>query len=121
LNVPQDQSQNVSVRRLPDGDSHAASLHSLDGQIMRIDLRPVPVGVNERSAMDVNSGDLVEVICPKTMYLGQVRSRQGETMLVGVEHALDRETLALIQQVWRPSAESSPANHGPGNNGPTEL
>ncbi len=48
----------------------------------------------------MNAGDLVEVNCPKTMYLGEVRSRQGETMVVGVEHALDRDTLALIQQVW---------------------
>jgi len=54
----------------------------------------VPVGV------DVNAGDLVEVNGAKTMYLGEVRSRQGETVIVGVEHALDRETLALIQQVW---------------------
>ena len=38
--------------------------------------------------------------CPETLYLGEVRSRQGETMVVGVEHSLDRETLALIQQVW---------------------
>ena len=97
--MPQDQSQHVTIRRLPDGDSHAAFLHSLVGQLLRINLEPVS------AAPDVSAGDLVEVNCPKTLYLGEVRSRQGETMLVGVEHALDRETLAVIQQVW----------HGPGS------
>jgi len=42
----------------------------------------------------------VEITCPKTLYLGQVRSCQGERLIVGIEHSLDRETLALIQQVW---------------------
>jgi len=59
-----------------------------------MDLDPVP------AKADLNAGDLVEVNCPDTMYLGEVRSWQGATMIVGVEHALDRETLARIQQVW---------------------
>jgi hypothetical protein len=90
--MPQGENQNITVRRLPDGGPHPAFLDSLSGQLLRI--LQVPVGV------DVNAGDLVEVTCPKTMYLGEVRSRQGDAMIVGVEHALDRETLALIQQVW---------------------
>jgi hypothetical protein len=31
---------------------------------------------------------------------GGIRSPQNATMVIGVEHALDRQTLALIQQVW---------------------
>lgn len=89
-----EQDQQVAVRRLPDGDFHAASLGSLNGQLLRIDLLPLPAGANLRA------GDLVEVSSQKTLYLGEVRSRQNETMIIGVEHVLDRETLALIQQVW---------------------
>jgi hypothetical protein len=94
LNVPQEPHQEVTLRRLPDGDCHAASLNSLDNQLLRVHLLRVPPGV------DVNAGDLVEVNCQKTMYLGEVRSRQGEAVTISVEHALDHETLALIQQVW---------------------
>jgi hypothetical protein len=35
------------------------------------------------------------------MYLGVVRGRQDRTLIIGVEHALDRKTLASILQVWR--------------------
>jgi hypothetical protein len=90
--MPEGEEQHVTVRRLPDGGSHPALFDSLNGQLLRI--LEVPVEV------DVNAGDLVEVNSAKTMYLGEVRRRQGETMIIGVEHALDRETLALIQQVW---------------------
>jgi len=89
-----EQDQQVTVRRLPDGDVHAAVMGGLNGQLLRIDLAPVPAGVS------LNAGDLVEVGCAKTLYLGEVRSLRNETMIIGVEHALDRETLALIQQVW---------------------
>ena len=89
-----EQDQKVEVRLLPDGDAHSALLSGLHGHLLRIDLSPVSTGVS------LNAGDLVEVSCAKTLYLGEVRSRQNETMVIGVEHALDRETLALIQQVW---------------------
>ena len=93
-NVPQAPHQEVTVRRLPDGVSHSAFLDSLNGQLLRINLG------NVSAAVDVIAGDLVEVNCEKTMYLGEVRSRHGETVTIGVEHALDHETLTLIQQVW---------------------
>ncbi len=89
-----EQDQQVTVRVLPDGDPCSALIGAFNGQLLRIDLSPIPAAVR------LNAGDLVEVTCPKTLYLGEVRSRQGETLIVGVEHSLDRETLALIQQVW---------------------
>jgi hypothetical protein len=92
--MPNEQDQQVTVRLLPDGDPYPALIGSLNGQLLRIDLSPISAEVS------LNAGDLVEVTCPKTLYLGEVRSRQGETMIVGIEHSLDRETLALIQQVW---------------------
>jgi hypothetical protein len=93
-NMSSEQDQQVTVRLLPDGDAHAALLNGLNGHLLRIDLSPNP------GEAGLNAGNLVEVTCPKTLYLGEVRSRQGETIIVGVEHSLDRETLALIQQVW---------------------
>jgi hypothetical protein len=101
--MPNEQDQQVTVRRLPDGDVQAAFLGSLNGQLLRIDLPLVPAGVS------LNAGDLVEVSCARTLYLGEVRSRQNDTMIIGVEHALDRETLAAIQQVWHGPAGHSPA------------
>jgi hypothetical protein len=92
--MPNEQDQQVTVRLLPDGDTYPAHIGDLSGYLLRISLSPVPAEIS------LNAGDLVEVTCPKTLYLGEVRSRQGETMIVGIEHSLDRETLALIQQVW---------------------
>ena len=89
-----EQDQQVTVRQLPDGEAYPALIGGLNEQLLRIDLSPFPAKIS------LNAGDLVEVTCPKTLYLGEVRSRQGETMIIGVEHSLDRETLALIQQVW---------------------
>ncbi len=97
LGMANDPDQQVTVRLLPDGDAHPAVLRDLNRQLLRIDVSPAPEAV-------WNVGDLVEVTCPKTLYLGEVRSRQGETMIVGIEHALDRETLALIQRVWHSPA-----------------
>jgi hypothetical protein len=92
--MPKVPDQQVTVRRLPDGERHAALLGSLDGQLLRIDLAPAPPAVSLRT------GDLVEVTCENTLYLGEIRSLQNATIVIGVEHALDRQTLALIQQVW---------------------
>jgi|SRR5580700_6577496 hypothetical protein len=92
--MPNGQDQQVAVRRLPDGEWHEALLHGLDGQLLRIGLAPTPAAVSLRI------GDLVEVTCENTLYLGEIRSLQNATMVIGVEHALDRQTLALIQQVW---------------------
>jgi len=69
-------------------------LCGLNGQLLKIYLAPVPAEIR------LNAGDLVEIACPKTLYLGEIYSRQDRTMIVAVEHSLDREVLALIQQVW---------------------
>jgi hypothetical protein len=92
--MPNAQGQQVTVRRLPDGEWHAALLDGLDGQLLRIDLAPAP------GAVSLRTGDLVEVACENTLYLGEIRSVRNATVVIGVEHALDRQTLALIQQVW---------------------
>ena len=89
-----EQDQQLTVRLLPDGDPCPAHFGGLNGRSLQIDLSPIP------AEMSLKTGDLVEVTCPKTLYLGEVQSWQGERMIVGIEHSLDRETLALIRQVW---------------------
>lgn len=89
-----EQDQQVTVRVLPSGDAQEAHLREWNGRLLSLDFS------HGAKPTSVRPGDLVEVTCAKTLYLGEVRSRQGETMIVGVEHSLDRETLAVIRQVW---------------------
>ena len=93
-NVLGEEDRQVTVRLLPDGVARAALLSGLNDQFLRIDLLPIPVETNFKT------GDLVEVTCPKTLYLGEVCGRQDETIIVAAEHSLDRERLALIQETW---------------------
>jgi hypothetical protein len=98
--MPNEAASQAIIRRLFDGEVQAALLSGLHGHTLRIELPPVSAGVS------LNMGDLVEVTCPETMYLGVVRGRQDRTIIIGVEHALDRKTLASILQVWRrPAAQ----------------
>jgi len=92
--MPREQDQQVTVRLLPDGEANPALLCGLNGQLLQLDLSPVS------ATLRFKPGDLVEVSCPKTLYLGEIRSSRPESVVIGVEHALDREALALIQQVW---------------------
>ncbi|HEX4278174.1 MAG TPA: hypothetical protein VHZ74_22625 [Bryobacteraceae bacterium] len=89
------QDQQVTIRLLPDGANHPAVLDKLNGQLLWLGLSS-PAGPETPGP-----GDLVEVTCPTTLYLGTVRTHQGATMMIAVEHALDRETLAVIQEVWK--------------------
>lgn len=88
------QNQQVTVRLLPDGDTHRAYLDNLQGQLLYLGLLPVTPPEN------LLVGSLVEVASPANIYLGVVRSRQAEKMTIAVEHMLDRETLTVLQQVW---------------------
>jgi hypothetical protein len=88
------QDQQVTVRLLPDGDPFPAILDKVDGHLLSLDFAPNP------SPPHFRAGDLVEITSPATLYLGVIRNNQGDRMTVAVEHALDRETLATIQQVW---------------------
>lgn len=92
--MPAQKNQQVTVRCLPDGNIQGALLHGLNGNLLQIDARP------DSPALNFEVGDLVEVNCPDTLYLGEVRVLHGATLVVGVEHALDRAALGLIQQVW---------------------
>ena len=56
------------------------------------------MGVETDGTFD--SGELVEVNAARALYLGQITGRLDEGVLVLVEHALDREALAAIHEVW---------------------
>lgn len=88
------QDPQVTVRLLPDGDPCAAMLDKIEGRFLSIAFTEGP------GPVAVNPGDLVEITCPATLYLGVVRMRSELKASVVIEHALDRETLATIQQVW---------------------
>jgi hypothetical protein len=98
--VSNERDQQVTVRRLPDGDDRSGLLRSLAGWSLCVDLPPAASGTSS-----FHAGDLVEVACTKTLYLGQVRMLQGDSMTVGIEHALDRDTVALIRQIWHAPAD----------------
>jgi hypothetical protein len=88
------QDQQVTVRALPEGLTQPARFHELNGSLLTLELP------RANGEIAFEAGDLVEVTFPRTLYLGEVRKRSGSTMIVGIEHSLDRETLAVIREVW---------------------
>jgi hypothetical protein len=86
----------VTIRRLPDGEPQPGTEHSLTGALLRVELPPTPAN------RQFGIGALVEVESSKTLYLGEVQGCQGLLLLIVVEHAVDCDALAAIQQVWQP-------------------
>ncbi len=88
----------VTLRKLPDGDSREGNLHDQEGSLIRIRV--------DKNEPEFLTADLVEVTCPETLCLGEVQGREGELLIVNVEHSVDRAALAAIHQVWyRPESE----------------
>lgn len=94
LSMRNEDNQQVTVRRLPDGTPEAVSFQSLEGRLLQLVYGP------EIPGPDLARGDLVEVVCPQFVYLGEVTILQPELLVVNIEHAIDRESLGLIQQTW---------------------
>ena len=88
------QNQQLNVRQLRDGRTEEGICESLEGSQLHLRLVALP----ETAAFD--AGELVEVTTVQTLYLGEIISRQGELLRIVVEHALDREALAAIHEVW---------------------
>jgi hypothetical protein len=89
--------ESVTIRRLPDGETHAGRLESGHGRRLRVS---IPTSGKD---VEFKTGALVEVQSERVLYLGAVLGRQDSTMLVAIEHTLDRMALAAIQEVWRGS------------------
>lgn len=94
MKVYDEQNQQVTVRCLPGGELIPAFLNGINRETLRVTLAP------STSRLSPGPGDLLEVNCPGSLYLGEVSSSDGEALTVLIEHAIDRATLRSIQQVW---------------------
>ena len=90
-------SESTLIRKLPAGGSYTGILSGCDGNRVRL----TPEAGDLLS--ELRSADLVEITSLKTIYLGEVLYRQGKSLIVSVEHSIDRAALQAIQQVWQPS------------------
>jgi hypothetical protein len=84
----------LELRCLQDGARHRGLHRGLVGRLLSVEVTSV-------EDSEVAAGSLVEVNWDKTTYLGQVYSRQGPVLVIGVEHALDRESLSTLREAWR--------------------
>lgn len=92
--------QQVTIRRLRDGDFYAAEAHILNGQLLQLHLH------GDLGEVEIRAGDLVEIRSLRTLYLGEARGQQGKNVVVRIEHTLDLAMLARVQQVWHgPASE----------------
>jgi hypothetical protein len=89
-----EQNQQVNVRQLRDGRTLEGVCESLEGSHLQCRLLESP------AAGTFGAGELVEVNAERTLYLGEITGRQDSLILIVVEHALNREALAAIHEVW---------------------
>lgn len=85
----------VSVRLLSGGNSHKTRFQSLEGRLLNLTL----AGALDNPPI-FKPGELVEATSPGTLYLGEVLREDGGSLQIEIEHALDREALAAIREVW---------------------
>jgi len=90
-----EQSETVTVRRLPDGPVQSARIQSREGPQIFLSL------LGEAASQEFPSGALLEIQSADSIYLGAVLRRQESGLLVAVEHALQRAALAEIEEAWR--------------------
>jgi len=86
-------SEEITVRRLPDGEPRSASLERRDRKHFLIS--------NLVDRAEFEAGSLIEIQSEKAIYLGQVLGIQESSLLISIEHALDRVALAEIGKVWQ--------------------
>jgi hypothetical protein len=92
-----EESDRVTVRRLPEGTVQSGLLKSLTGTSLQINLSP------EVPNVELNMGSLVEVGCEQAFYLGEVQGRRDSLLIVAVEHAISRSSLSAIRDTWHGS------------------
>jgi hypothetical protein len=89
-----EQNQQVNVRQLRDGRTQDGVCESLEGSHLQFRLLAAP------APGTFNAGELVEVNAAQNLYLGEITGRHDNLILIVVEHALNREALAAIHEVW---------------------
>ena len=82
----------VKVRYLPDGGFLEGREAGWEDTLLRVDL-PGPKDGFSR-------GVLVEIECGSMLYLGEVQQCSESGVTARVEHSLDRQKLASIQNTW---------------------
>ena len=86
-------SEEITVRRLPDGQPRSASLERRDRRHFLIS--------NLKERAEFEAGSLIEIQSEKAVYLGQVLGQQESSLLISIEHALNRVALTEIEKVWQ--------------------
>ncbi len=81
--------------RLPDGQRRDATAQGWSGLVLEVELTP------EEPAEELAPGVLVEMQDPVRLYLGEVVARKASRLRIAVEHSLDRQEIARIQEIWR--------------------
>jgi hypothetical protein len=86
-------SEAITVRRLPDGEPRPASLERRDRKHFLIS--------NLTDWAEFEAGSLIEIQSEKAIYLGQVLGQEQSSLLLSIEHALNRLALTEIEKVWQ--------------------
>jgi hypothetical protein len=82
----------VKIRRLPDGDRSDAQASGWEGQCLFVDLPGSESAFPQGSLVEIENGAMV--------YLGELQQWSESTARILVEHSLDRDKLAAIQETW---------------------
>ena len=80
----------VQVRVLPDGKSQDARLIGWKGRLLELEV----------SGYSFPPGTLLEIEHGGMVYLGEVQQQTGPSLVVAVEHSVDRGRLKPIQEAW---------------------
>ena len=80
----------VKVRTLPDGEAQDASEIVWKGRLLELDLpgASFPLG----ALLEIEDGAMV--------YLGELQQQTGSTVVVSIEHSVNRDLLKPIQEIW---------------------
>jgi len=95
-----DQNEAATVRLLHGGEPVACRLESNHGRRLTLQLTA------EAAAKELVADALVEVLSEQFLYLGVVLGRQKDLLIISVEHAVNRESLASIQEIWHAPQEA---------------
>ncbi|MFY9725798.1 MAG: hypothetical protein WB579_20080 [Bryobacteraceae bacterium] len=82
----------VKVRYLPDGGFLEARDAGWENTLFRVDLAGSEDGFARGALVEIESGPM--------LYLGEVQQCSESGFTVRVEHSLDRQKLASIQNTW---------------------
>ncbi len=80
----------IKLRQLPDGPILDAFEMGLNGRFLELDV----------TGLDLPVGSLLEIERGPMLCLGELQRKSGQIATVLVEHALDRDRLKPIRDIW---------------------